>query len=78
MSPVGPGYATLNDEEVNIAIHTITRNLPIYQNLRSLYCQKLMKLTTHVVNSNIMLNSDGAWLPSMNVMKPEKNLDLQL
>ena len=34
MSPVGPGNATLNDEEVNIAIHTITRNLPMYQNLR--------------------------------------------
>ena len=32
MSPVGPGNATLNDEEVNNAIHTITKNLPIYQN----------------------------------------------
>ena len=29
MSPVGPGNATLNDKEVNIAIYTITRNLPI-------------------------------------------------
>ena len=33
MSPVDPGNATLNDEEVNIGIHTITRNLPIYQKL---------------------------------------------
>ena len=59
MSPVGPGNATLNDEEVNVAIHTITKNLPLYQDLRSLYCKKRMKLTTHIVNANIMLNPDG-------------------
>ena len=32
----------LNDEEANIAIHTITRNLPLNQNLRSFYYKKLI------------------------------------
>ena len=71
---------TLNDVQVNIAIHTITENLHIYQNPRSCYCKELMKLTTYVINSSIMLNLDcrlikrylRGLLPSVNVLQPGK------